>query len=134
MAGLRVEVVIESGLFDEVDFGVGALGAVAGRVGDLDKALAVEHKARPPAVGDESPRLVDLAEFFVWIKKRSRVPETTCSGATERLWSQGDPTFHSLLLWGPSSTASGSGQDRKRSHRVLDTGGPHAAEKIYFLC
>ena len=41
MAGLRVEVVIESGLFVEVGFGVGALGAVAGRVGDLDKALAV---------------------------------------------------------------------------------------------
>ena len=41
-------------------FGVGALGAVAGLVGDLDKALAVEHKARPPAVGDEPPRPVDL--------------------------------------------------------------------------
>ena len=61
MAGLRVEVVIESGLFVEVGFGVGALGAVARRVGDLDKTLAVEHKARPPAVGDESPRPVDLA-------------------------------------------------------------------------
>ena len=57
MAGLRAEVVIESGLFVEVGFGVGALGvgalgAVAGRVWDLDKALVVEHKARPPAVGD----------------------------------------------------------------------------------
>ena len=35
---------------------------MAGRVGDLDEALAIEHKARPPAVGDESPRPVDLAE------------------------------------------------------------------------
>ena len=56
MAGLRAEVVIESGLFVEVGFGVGALGAVAGRVGDLDKAPAVEHKARPPAVGGELTR------------------------------------------------------------------------------
>ena len=32
----------------------------AGRVGDFDKAPAVEHKARPPAVGDESPRPVEL--------------------------------------------------------------------------
>ena len=62
MAGLRAEVVIESGLFVEVGFGVGALGAVAGRVGNLDKAPAVEHKARPPPVGDEPPRPVDLAE------------------------------------------------------------------------
>ena len=64
MAGLGVEVVIEGGLFVEVGFGVGALGALgaAGRVGDLDKALAVEHKARPPAVGDEYPRPVDLAK------------------------------------------------------------------------
>ena len=29
---------------------------------DLDKALAVKHKARPPAVGDELPGPVDLAE------------------------------------------------------------------------
>ena len=70
MAGLRVEVVIESGLFVEVGFGVGALGAVAGRVGDFDKALAVEHKARPPAVGDESPRPVDMAEKSSQVKSR----------------------------------------------------------------
>ena len=55
MAGLRAEVVIESGLFVVVGFGVGALGAVAGRVGDFDKAPAVEHKARPSAVGGEPP-------------------------------------------------------------------------------
>ena len=43
----------EGGLLVVVGFGVGALGTVAGRVGDFDKAQAVEHKARPPAVGDE---------------------------------------------------------------------------------
>ena len=43
-----------------VGFGVGALGAVAGRVRDLSKAPAVEHKAHPPAVGDEPQRPVDL--------------------------------------------------------------------------
>ena len=62
MAGLRAEVVVEGGLLVVVGIGVGALGAVAGRVRDLDKAPAVEHKARPPAVGDEPPRPVDLAE------------------------------------------------------------------------
>ena len=42
---------------------MGALGAVAGRAGDLVEAPAVVHKARPPAVGDyEPPRPVDLAE------------------------------------------------------------------------
>ena len=56
MASLWVEVVVEGGLFVVVGFGMSALGTVAGRVGDLDKAPAVEHKARPPAVGDESPR------------------------------------------------------------------------------
>ena len=62
MAGLRVEVVVKGGLLVVVGVGVGALGAVAGRVGGLDKAPAVEHKARPPAVGEEPPRPVDLAE------------------------------------------------------------------------
>ena len=62
MAGLRAEVVTEGGFLVVFGFGVGTLGTVAGRVGDLDKALAVEHKARPPAVGDEPPRPVDLAE------------------------------------------------------------------------
>ena len=56
MASLRVEVVIESGLFVEVGFGVGALGAVAGRVGDLDKAPAVEHKANPTRGGRRVPK------------------------------------------------------------------------------
>ena len=37
MAGLRVEVVVEGGLLVVVGIGVGALGAVAGRVRDLDK-------------------------------------------------------------------------------------------------
>ena len=41
---------------------MGALGALAGCVGDLDKAPALEHKARPPTVGNEPPRPVDLAE------------------------------------------------------------------------
>ena len=45
MAGLRVKVVIESGLFVEFGFGVGALGAVAECVGDLDKTLAAYHRA-----------------------------------------------------------------------------------------
>ena len=62
VAGLGVEVVFKGGFLVVVGFGVGALGAVAGRVGDLDKAPAVENKARPPAVGDEPPRPVDLAE------------------------------------------------------------------------
>ena len=62
MAGRGVEVVVAGGLLVVVGFGVGALGTVAGRVGDFDKAPAVEHKARPPAVGDEPPRPVDLAE------------------------------------------------------------------------
>ena len=62
MAGRGVEVVIAGGLLVVVGFSVGALGAVVGRVGDFDKAPAVEHKARPPAVGDEPPRPVDLAE------------------------------------------------------------------------
>ena len=58
----KVKVKAEGGLLVVVGFGVGALGAVAGRVGDLDKAPAVEHKARPPAVGNGPPRPVDLAE------------------------------------------------------------------------
>ena len=62
MAGLRVEVVVEGGLLVVVGIGVGALGAVAGRVRDLDKAPAVEHKARPPAMGGEPPGPVDLTE------------------------------------------------------------------------
>ena len=62
MAGLRVEVVVKGGLLVVVGVGVGALGAVAGRVRDLDKAPAVEHKARPSAVGDEPPGPVDLTE------------------------------------------------------------------------
>ena len=61
-AGHRVEVVAEGGLLVVVGVGVGALGAVAGRVRDLDKAPAVEHKARPPAVGDKPLRPADLAE------------------------------------------------------------------------
>ena len=56
MASLRAEEVFEGGLLVVVGFGMSALGAVAGRVGDLDKALAVEHKARLPAVGDEPPK------------------------------------------------------------------------------
>ena len=43
-AGRGVEVVFAGGLLVVVGFGVGALGAVAGRVGDFDKAPAVEHK------------------------------------------------------------------------------------------
>ena len=39
-----------------------AVCAVAGRVRDLDKAPAVEHKARPPALGGEPPGPVDLTE------------------------------------------------------------------------
>ena len=53
MAGLGVEVSIKGDLLVVVGFDVSALGAVAGRVGDLDEAPAVEHKACPPAVGDE---------------------------------------------------------------------------------
>ena len=62
MAGLRVEVVVKGGLLVVVGVRVGALGAVAGRVRDLDKAPAVEHKARPSAVGGEPPGPVDLTE------------------------------------------------------------------------
>ena len=62
MASLRVKIVVAGGLLVVVGFGVSALGTVAGRVGDLDKATAVKHKARPPAVGDKPPRPVDLAE------------------------------------------------------------------------
>ena len=62
MAGRGVEVVIAGGLLVVVGFGLDALGMVAGRVEDLDEALAVEHKASPPAVSDEPPRSVDLAE------------------------------------------------------------------------
>ena len=62
MASLRAKVVIEGGLPVVFGSGAGALGVAAGSVGDLDKAPAVEHKARPPAVGDEPPRPVDLAE------------------------------------------------------------------------
>ena len=40
MAGLGVEVVFKGGLLAAVGFGVGALGAVAGYVGGLDKAPA----------------------------------------------------------------------------------------------
>ena len=57
MADRGVEFASAGGLIDVVGFGVGALGAVVGRVGDLDKAPVVEHlkliKARPPTVGDE---------------------------------------------------------------------------------
>ena len=38
MAGRGVEVVVAGGLLVVVGFGVGALGTVAGRVGDFDKA------------------------------------------------------------------------------------------------
>ena len=62
MPGLGVEVAVKGGLHVAVGFGVSALGAVAGRVRDLDEAPAVGHKARPPAVGGEPPRPVDLAE------------------------------------------------------------------------
>ena len=62
LAGRGVEVVVAGGLLVAVGFGVGALGAVAGRVKGFEKAPAVEHKVRPPAVGDELPRPVDLAE------------------------------------------------------------------------
>ena len=62
MAGRGVEVVVAGGLLVVVGFGVGALGTVAGRVGDFDKAPAVEHKARPSAVGGEPPGPVDLTE------------------------------------------------------------------------
>ena len=62
VAGRGVEVVVVGGLLVVVGFGVGALGAMAGRVGDLDKAPAVEHKARPSAVGGEPPGPVDLTE------------------------------------------------------------------------
>ena len=84
VAGLRVEVVIESGLFVEIGIGVGALGAVAGRVGDLDKALAVEHIARPPAVGDESPRPVDLAEEEGCCRLDLHSRQTTTGALNER--------------------------------------------------
>ena len=62
MAGLRDEEVVEGGPLVVFGFGVGALGPVARRVGDLDEAPAVEHKARPPAVGGEPPGPVDLTE------------------------------------------------------------------------
>ena len=52
MASLRAKVVVEGGLFVVVGFGMSALGTVAGRVGDLDKAPAVEHKARPSVFGN----------------------------------------------------------------------------------
>ena len=42
MAGLGVAAVVEGGLNAVVGFGVGVLGAVVGRVGDLDEAPAVE--------------------------------------------------------------------------------------------
>ena len=45
VAGRGVEVAVAGGLLVVVGFGVGALGAVVGRVGDLDKAPAVDHKA-----------------------------------------------------------------------------------------
>ena len=42
MAGLGIEVAVEGGrLLAAVSFAMGALGAVAGPVGDLDKAPAV---------------------------------------------------------------------------------------------
>ena len=44
MASLRAEVVVEGGLFVVVGFGMSALGSVAGRVGDLDKAPALKKK------------------------------------------------------------------------------------------
>ena len=47
VAGLDLAVVDEGGFHVAVGFGVGALGTVAGRVGDFDKAPAVEHKAPP---------------------------------------------------------------------------------------
>ena len=98
MAGRGVEVVVAGGLLVVVGFGVGALGTVAGRVGDFDKAPAVEHKARPPAVGDEPPRPVDLAEKEGCYKSRFTLlggKKATCrgsgpdwrAGAGARVWS-----------------------------------------------
>ena len=62
MAGSGVAAVSKGNFHEAVGFGVSALGAVAECVGDLDEAPAVEHKAHPPAVGEEPPRPVDLAE------------------------------------------------------------------------
>ena len=61
-AGLGAEVAVEGSHLAVVGFGASALGAVAGRFGNLDEAPAVEHEPRPPAVGGEPPRAVDLAE------------------------------------------------------------------------
>ena len=47
VAGQGVEVATEGSFLVVIGFGMGALGAMAGRVGDLDKAPAVEHKAQP---------------------------------------------------------------------------------------
>ena len=62
MASRGVEAVVAGGLLVAVGFGVGALGALVGRIRDLDEAPAVGHEPRPPTVGDEPPRPVDLAE------------------------------------------------------------------------
>ena len=68
VTGLRAEVVVEGGPLVVVGCGVGALGAVAGRVRDLDKAPAVEHKAHPPAVGDEPPGpFLQAADFLLFV-------------------------------------------------------------------
>ena len=62
VAGLGAAAASKGGFHVAVGFSVGMLGAVARRVGHFDEAPAVEHKGRPPAVGDEPPRPVDLAE------------------------------------------------------------------------
>ena len=53
MAGLWAEVAVEGSRLVAISFGVSAVSAVSGRVGDLDEAPAVEHDPRPPAGGDE---------------------------------------------------------------------------------
>ena len=76
MAGLGVAEAAEGGLLVVVGFGVGALGAVAGRFWDLVNAPAIEHKARPPACGDESPRSVDfLFRNVLFLLKYQHGPE-----------------------------------------------------------
>ena len=65
MACLRAEVVAEGGLLVAFGFGMGALGAVGGRVGDLEEALVVGHKSRPPAVDDE------VQDRQAWLRKKA---------------------------------------------------------------
>jgi hypothetical protein len=55
-------VVVEGGRLVAVGFGLSALGAVVGRIGNLDEKPTAGRELRPPTADDGPPSPIDLAE------------------------------------------------------------------------